>query len=125
MSVRLRVTNGDRLAEDLAGFGRRIEAALAEALTASGEDVRAAAAGGLHRRSGRLAASGFVEDDSPALAIAVGTRLVHGRHLEFGTRRMAAKPWLRPALAAARMAAIAHIRRALEATVKRAQAGRS
>jgi len=125
MSPRLRASAGERRANDLAALGGRIEAALTAALGIGAEEVRAAALAAMPKRSGRLAASLFAEDEFPDLSVAVGTHLAHGRQLEFGTRRMAAKPWLRPALAQTRMTVIAHIRRALDDTIRRAQAGQS
>ena len=52
------------------------------------------------RRSGRLAESIFVQARSDGLRAEVGSALDYARHLEFGTRRMAARPWLLPAFLA-------------------------
>lgn len=53
--------------------------------------------------TGRLRAS-ITHDmgsDSAGLVARVGTDVTYGRHLELGTSRMAARPFLRPALHAA------------------------
>jgi len=72
-------------------------AALAAAVSAGARDVRDAAIRNLPRRSGRLARRVTVETTPDGLAATVGTDLDYGTFLEFGTRRMAARPWLRPA----------------------------
>jgi hypothetical protein len=51
-----------------------------------------------HKQSGRLRAS--VTHEVVALIGRVGTNLKYGRWLELGTRIVAARPWLRPSLAA-------------------------
>lgn len=45
-------------------------------------------------QTGALVAS--IQKSLLPLAVTVGTSLDHGRYLEFGTSRMAARPWLRP-----------------------------
>ena len=49
------------------------------------------------RRSGTLAESVTVERETGGLGATVGSDLDYARHLEFGTRQMAARPWLLPA----------------------------
>jgi len=48
--------------------------------------------------SGDLRISIKKEFDRAAMAVQIGTRLPYGKHLELGTRKMAARPWLRPTL---------------------------
>lgn len=48
--------------------------------------------------TGRLVNSIKWEVDENALSAVVGTNLEYGTHLEFGTTKMAARPWLGPAL---------------------------
>lgn len=43
---------------------------------------------------GGLAPSIFAELDQDKLGAEVGTNLAYGKHLEFGTTKMAARPWL-------------------------------
>ncbi len=53
-----------------------------------------------HRRTGRLRASiSHSAVDQSTLTVRVGTNVKYGMYLELGTRKMAARPWLRPALA--------------------------
>lgn len=56
-----------------------------------------------HLRTGRLRASVTWElgQDALGLYAAVGTNVDYGRYLEDGTDRLAARPWLKSALAAA------------------------
>ena len=51
-----------------------------------------------HQVTGELLASVSHEFEDEGLTGVVGTDLPHGRWLEFGTSKMAARPWLRPAL---------------------------
>ena len=46
---------------------------------------------------GGLAGSIFAELSEDGLSAEVGTDVKYGTHLEFGTRKMAARPWLQPA----------------------------
>lgn len=53
-----------------------------------------------HKQTGRLRASVAYEVDEATLTGRVGTNVEYARHLELGTRRgLAARPWLRRALA--------------------------
>ena len=47
--------------------------------------------------TGRLAGSIFGEFSNGGLRVDVGTDVGYGTHLEFGTKNMAARPWLQPA----------------------------
>ena len=54
--------------------------------------------------TGRLANSVAINPASPSnLSGQVGTNLVYGRYLEFGTSRMAPRPWLTPSFEQARV----------------------
>jgi hypothetical protein len=55
----------------------------------------------------------FVRLGHDGLSAEVGTDLAYGRDLEFGTRRLAARPWLRPAVEAAKPRIRARLRAAL------------
>lgn len=81
-------------AERLRDEARRLlgRAALAGVPSAPGEPPR--------QRSGALADSVTVWPVADRPAAEVGSDLAYGRHLEFGTRRMAARPWLWPAFQA-------------------------
>lgn len=77
----------------------RMDAALEQAA----DEVRAEAIAGLNdggspeTRTGALEASIESAPGARPGTVAIGTRLDYGWFLEFGTRRMPARPWLRPA----------------------------
>ena len=48
--------------------------------------------------TGALRLSITKEFDRVAMAVQIGTRFDYGKFLELGTRKMAARPWLRPTL---------------------------
>lgn len=83
--------------------------------TKTGREVRAPSQPGQppHRVTGRLASSvgHLIEPDG--LAGIVGTNVVYGRYLELGTHKMAARPWLRPAVDRLKMRAEELFRRVL------------
>ncbi len=64
--------------------------------------------------TGRLVASIFAEIESGGLGARVGTDVRYGRYLEFGTSRMAARPWLFPAFSRKKDAAVNRVRKAME-----------
>lgn len=69
--------------------------------------------------SGRLRDSIFAR--ARGLKAEVGTELAYGRHLEFGTARVAARPWLQPAFEARK----ARIAARLAEAARRALLGRA
>lgn len=74
-----------------------------------------------HHRSGDLRRSVFdrVTESRPGrFEGTVGVRAEHGIHLEFGTRRMAARPFLRPALDEFRPRYQGVMRTAIEASLR-------
>ncbi len=90
---------------------------LARAVAESAQDLRETArelvgkpgAGGASRPgepprldSGRLRDSIFARVSADGLSAEVGTDLDYGAQLEFGTQRMAARPWLHPAFEASK-----------------------
>ena len=52
--------------------------------------------------TGRLVQSIAFEFEDGGMKGLVGTNLRYGKHLEFGTNKMAARPWLKPAVRANR-----------------------
>jgi HK97 gp10 family phage protein len=68
--------------------------------------------------TGRLANS--VEFNLPTagrLMGEVGTNVIYGRYLEFGTSRMAARPWLLPSFEKAKVGVEARLKKAIEARI--------
>ena len=65
--------------------------------------------------AGRLASSVWMNLSTPQhLEGSVGTNILYGPHLEFGTSRMAARPWLMPSLEKARAKVEGSLRSRLE-----------
>lgn len=95
--IRARIVGMARLSAALRRLHTDRSAAIAAAVSAGAHEVRNAAIRNLPRRSGRLAGRVTVEMTPGGLAATVGTDLDYGTYLELGTRRMAARPWLRPA----------------------------
>jgi hypothetical protein len=124
-SVKLSVVGLDELTATLAQYGQRAEREIANVVRITAFDVEADAIKSIqrgpasgrtyekfkprrtHRASapgeapqsdtGRLA--GSIESQRiTALSYSVGTILDYGRFLEFGTMRIAERPWLRPAI---------------------------
>ncbi len=110
MTLKVSVKGMDRLARKLQRLQRDQRRALAEAVEESAEELRdelkdvlgregaGASAPGTPPQSdtGRLADSLFVEIDADGLGARVGSDLDYAAHLEFGTTKMAARPWLQP-----------------------------
>ena len=96
--IRARIVGQARLGASLRRLQAAQSAAMAEAVAAGAQDIQAAARERLPRRSGNLANSVTVETTADGLAATVGTDVDSGTYLELGTRRMAARPWLQPAL---------------------------
>ena len=95
--IRARIVGMARLSAALHRLRADRSAAMAAGISAGAHDVRDAAQRNLPRRSGQLARRVTVEIAPNGLTATVGTNLTYGTFLELGTRRMAARPWLRPA----------------------------
>lgn len=68
--------------------------------------------------TGQLASSVQVEPATRGRLLgAVGTAVMHGRHLEFGTERMVARPWLLPSFEAQRVDVEDDLKRELESRI--------
>lgn len=148
MATTARVLGDDRLRIRLRRIAEDLRTELKEAVAAGAGVVRDTAVGSmgtpksgrlvmrgaaLHRASaageppavetGRLQASVRAQVDLDGLGAEVGTALDYGALLEFGTRKIAARPWLFPAFERRRK----EIRARIEAAVEKAlnAAGRS
>lgn len=74
-----------------------------------------------HTDTGLLAASIFVDQttEDGKVSVEVGTNVKYGPWLEFGTQNMAARPWLGPAFNQNKPDAMARIREAIKALLKK------
>jgi HK97 gp10 family phage protein len=65
--------------------------------------------------TGRLIGEGGIstQEINGGLGVLVGTNVEYGPHLEFGTSKMAARPWLRPAYNRSKDGAVTAIRTAM------------
>ena len=117
--IRARIVGMARLSATLRRLQAERSTAMAEAIAAGAQDVRDAAKRNLPRRSGRLARRVTVKITPDGLAATVGTELDYGTFLEFGTRRMAARPWLRPAFLGLRGRLRARLARAAAGAIGR------
>ena len=101
--IRAKVLGQRSLAKRLKALERAQRTKLKDATAVSLAEVREAARQNIRAQtraatsSGALARSVKVRTDPDGLGGSVGTDLPHGRFLEFGTRRMPARPWLQPA----------------------------
>ncbi len=117
--IRARIVGMGHLSATLRRLRADRSAAVADAVSAGARDVHDAAVRNLPRRSGRLARRVTVETTPDGLAATVGTELDYGTFLELGTRRMAARPWLRPAFLVLRGRLRARLARAAAGAVGR------
>lgn len=69
---------------------------------------------------GQLVASLFFRVAGNKLSAYFGTKLAYGRYLEFGTSRMAARPWLRPTFRAKRDSIRSRVADAVAAALRKA-----
>ena len=119
------VSGADGISKALKDIGKGIDGAVNKAIVRTANQVRAKAINSISRErsygrvyergsvvhvasaegeapntdTGRLVSSIAVESPRRGLSY-VGTSLEYGNYLEFGTTRMAARPWLRPAMKA-------------------------
>ena len=130
MRQRVAVEGLEELNANLRQFGINAERELSRIVNSTAQDVRTTAVRSIQRgpKSGRVYERGpgnnlsalhqaSAPDEPPAtdtgslansiavqrtgpISAAVGTGLVYGIYLEFGTQRMQARPWLEPALRA-------------------------
>ena len=141
MRLQVEVEGISKLSRQLADLVGDAEAVMTETITRVVMDTRANAVQGIQRGpangavrrdgsrasapgqfpmsdTGRLANS--VEFNLPAagrLMGEVGTNVIYGRYLEFGTSRMAARPWLLPSFERAKVGVEARLKKAIEARI--------
>ena len=141
--MRLQVEIGglSKLTQQLADLVGDAEAVMTETITRIVTDTRANAVQGIQRgpATGRVRPDGsrasapgqFPMSDTGRLASSVefnlptagrlmgevGTNVIYGRYLEFGTSRMAARPWLLPSFEKAKVGVEARLKKAIEARI--------
>lgn len=72
---------------------------------------------------GQLVASLFFKVGADKLRATFGSALVYARYLEYGTSRMAARPWLRPTFRAKESAASRRVAEAVRDAIRRTARG--
>lgn len=70
---------------------------------------------------GQLVASLFFKVAADKLSAFFGTKLAYGKYLEYGTTRMAPRPWLRPTLKANEASIVARLKQAVADAIRKAQ----
>lgn len=141
MRLQVEIDGLSQLTRQLADLVGDAEAVMTETITRVVTDTRANAVQGIQRGpatgavrrdgsrasapgqfpmsdTGRLANS--VEFNLPTagrLTGEVGTNVIYGRYLEFGTSRMAARPWLLPSFEKAKVGVEARLKKAIEARI--------
>jgi HK97 gp10 family phage protein len=88
----------DTVTPRLTGFTERMRAKIAEQLVNIGDEMVALSRGVAPVRTGFLRGSIFREVIESELSLTFGATAPYASYVEFGTRRMAAEPYLRPAL---------------------------
>jgi HK97 gp10 family phage protein len=94
--------NDSAFARRLRALGPKAVKELRPALAELGAEVAGAARALAPRRSGRLASSIEVEAATDAIQVDIAATARHAAFVEFGTLRSPARPFLAPALQAAR-----------------------
>ena len=141
MRLQVEIDGLSQLTRQLADLVGDAEAVMTETITRVVMDTRANAVQGIQRgpatgavrRDGsRASAPGqFPMSDTGRLANGVefnlptagrltgevGTNIIYGRYLEFGTSRMAARPWLLPSFEKAKVGVEARLKKAIEARI--------
>ena len=121
-----------------AGIGRALAVSVMELDSYAKQKIQGGGRGGrtYHRRSvthqssaageypktdtGQLVSSLFFRVGADKLSAFFGTKLAYGRYLEFGTSRMAPRPWLRPTLKANEGRISDRLKQAVNVTIRKA-----
>lgn len=141
MRLQVEIDGLSQLTRQLADLVGDAEAVMTETITRIVTDTRANAVQGIQRgpATGRVRRDGsrasapgqFPMSDTGRLANSVefnlptagrlmgevGTNIIYGRYLEFGTSRMAARPWLLPSFEKAKVGVEARLKKAIEARI--------
>lgn len=141
MRLQVEIDGISQLSRQLADLVGDAEAVMTETITRIVMDTRTnavqgiqrgPATGAVRRNGSRASAPGqFPMSDTGRLANSidfnlptagrltgeVGTNVIYGRYLEFGTSRMAARPWLLPSFEKAKVGVEARLKKAIEARI--------
>lgn len=141
MRLQVEIDGISQLSRQLADLVGDAEAVMTETITRVVMDTRTnavqgiqrgPATGAVRRNGSRASAPGqFPMSDTGRLANSidfnlptagrltgeVGTNVIYGRYLEFGTSRMAARPWLLPSFEKAKVGVEARLKKAIEARI--------
>lgn len=123
--LRIEIEGLDDLERKLSGLGATINAQglLENALMSGAEIVQSAFSAAAPRRTGQLAGDIQISKQGrQKFSVRVGPGIAgfYGRYLEYGTSKMAARPWMRPAFASVHPQAQAAISKAIWAEVEKA-----
>lgn len=124
MRTRMQVKGLKELKKNLEKVGRNVDDVLDEAIMAGAKVIEQAAKSKAPVKTGRLRRSITVEikdkeDNFITVRVGPGKEGFYGRFVELGTKKMAAKPFLRPAFDENVQEARKEIRRVLKEAVKR------
>lgn len=111
--IRVRILGQDRLAQKLAQLEPTLRRALEREVKVAALNIQNGARRRVAVKTGRLRNSITHEITEGGLNAVVGTNVEYGPYIEFGTRRMRARPYLFPAFEEERPRYMERLKRAL------------
>lgn len=116
--IRVRVLGEQSLARKLAAIGPALDAAMKREVKVAAVNIQNGARRRVPVKTGRLRNSITHEIAEDGLNAAIGSNAQYAPYVEFGTRRMRARPYLFPAFEEERPQYMARLRRALQKTAE-------